>query len=59
LRGLTCLNGTLNVADVFGLVWFHARDAVDALLVAQVDDLLRALWSLDSYDCRFSSTTNA
>jgi hypothetical protein len=56
---LTCVNGTANVADIFGLVWFHASDAMDALLVAQVDDLLRALWSLDSYDCWVFATTNA
>jgi len=59
LCGLTCVNGTINVADIFGLVRFNSSDALDAVRFAQVDDLLRPLWSLDSYDCWVFATTNA
>jgi len=59
LCGSTGLHGTLNVADVFELVRFNASDAVDAVRFAQVDDLLRPLWSLDSYDCWRFATSNA
>jgi len=59
LCGSTGLHGTINVADVFELVRFNASDAVDVVRFAQVDDLLRTLWSLDSYDCWVFATTNA
>jgi hypothetical protein len=59
LRVLTRLQSAINIADIFGLVRFNSSDALDAVRFAQVDNLLRPLWSLDSYDCWRFATSNA